>query len=83
MQAIVKSRFIKRLVLMLILAAALGASGCVSCLPQYVIPPEGPVPACYPSGHDPFVPMDHNPSLFNPWDILTSVTTGFMFGPPR
>jgi hypothetical protein len=48
-----------------------------------VIPPEGPVSACYPTGHDPYIPMDHNPSIFNPWDILQSVANGFMFGPPR
>jgi len=77
------STLIRRLLLMLILAVALTASGCLSCLPQYVIPPEGPVSACYPTGHDPYIPMDHNPSIFNPWDILQSVANGFMFGPPR
>ncbi len=83
MQAKVTMVLVKRFLLALILATALAASGCVSCLPQYVIPPEGPVSACYPAGHDPYIPMDHNPSPLNPWDVLTSVATSFMFGPPR
>ena len=74
---------LKKLLLVVMVAGALVASGCVSCIPQYVIPPEGPVYACYPAGRDTYIPMDHNPSIFNPWDLLSSVATPFMYGPPR
>lgn len=63
--------------------ALLLTSGCVSCLPQYTAPPMGPPSACYPAGHDPFVPMDHNPSILNPWDLLSSVSVPLAYGPPR
>ncbi|MFH1117349.1 MAG: hypothetical protein V1792_25805 [Pseudomonadota bacterium] len=72
--------------ILLICAALSGfvaATGCVSCLPQYTAPPHGPVSACHPVGHDPYVPMDHNPSAFNFWDLLGSVTGPFLYGPPR
>ena len=61
----------------------LAAAGCVSCNKQYVAPPEGPVSSCYPAGHDPYIPMDHNPSLINPWDAVSSITAPFRYGPPR
>lgn len=74
---------LKILVYSLILAVVVAMSGCISCIPQYVAPPEGPVSACYPVGHDPYIPMDHNPSLLNPWDALSSVLAPFVYGPPR
>ncbi len=74
---------IRKLILILALLAATAATGCVSCIPQYVAPPEGPVSGCYPVGHDPYVPMDHNPSMLNPWDLLTSVAAPWVYGPPR
>jgi hypothetical protein len=77
-----KSLF-KSLLYVIIVATLFSMSGCISCLPQYVAPPEGPVPACYPVGHDPYIPMDHNPSLLNPWDLLASVFAPWLYGPPR
>lgn len=71
------------LILCLLLVGIIGVGGCVSCIPQYTAPPKAPVSACYPAGHDPYVPMDHNPSIFNPWDILASLASPFMYGPPR
>jgi len=73
----------KRSILCIILIAMLLGSGCVSCIPQYTAPPDGPVSRCYPTGHDPYIPMDHNPSLFHPWDFLASVASPFLYGPPR
>ena len=73
----------KKLIVGLLMIAALAAGGCVSCLPQYVAPPSGPVSACYPTGHDPYIPMDHNPSPINPWDAASSLATPFIYGPPR
>ena len=73
----------KRLVLCLLLMAILSSAGCISCIPQYMAPPVGPVSSCYPQGHDPYVPMDHNPAIISPWDWLASVFTPFMYGPPR
>jgi hypothetical protein len=73
----------KKFLLGCVLLAALASSGCISCLPYYVPPPEGPVSACYPVGHDPYIPMDHNPSLFHPWDFVASVFRPFLYGPPR
>ncbi|MEJ2718399.1 MAG: hypothetical protein P8182_14900 [Deltaproteobacteria bacterium] len=77
------SAFQKNVLLALIVAASVAMGGCVSCLPQYVAPPEGPVSACYPTGHDPYIPMDHNPALINPWDLMSSVAAPFIYGPPR
>jgi hypothetical protein len=74
---------VKKLILGLVVAATLAAAGCVSCLPQYTAPPEGPVSACYPTGHDPYIPMDHNPSIVNPWDAIRGAATPFVYGPPR
>lgn len=76
-------RTVRHFLLILLAAAVLSASGCVSCIPQYVAPPEGPVSSCYPQGHDPYVPMDHNPSPLNPWDLMSSVAAAFRYGPPR
>jgi len=76
-------QFIKYLLITLILFSMLWLGGCVSCLPQYLAPPNGPVSACYPMGHDPYVPMDHNPSPLNPFDFLGSIATPFLYGPPR
>lgn len=73
----------KKLILGLALAATLAAAGCVSCIPQYTAPPDGPVSACYPTGHDPYIPMDHNPAIANPWDAARSVLAPFAYGPPR
>jgi len=73
----------KVLVLALTVAYLVALGGCVSCIPQYVAPPSGPVSTCYPVGHDPYVPMDHNPSILNPWDLLSSVAAPFLYGPPR
>jgi hypothetical protein len=75
--------FLKRFILCLMLFTILLGSGCVSCLPQYTAPPDGPVSRCYPTGHDPYIPMDHNPSLFHFWDLVASVTSPFIYGPPR
>ncbi|HTY24102.1 MAG TPA: hypothetical protein VMC85_13290 [Desulfomonilaceae bacterium] len=75
--------YLKKLVLGLILMGMLASAGCVSCLPQYVAPPLGPPSTCYPVGHDPFIPMDHNPSPLNPWDAFASVFSPFLYGPPR
>lgn len=74
---------VKKLILGLVVAATLAATGCVSCLPQYTAPPEGPVSACYPTGHDPYIPMDHNPSIVNPWDAIRGAAAPFAYGPPR
>jgi len=71
------------LTLLVLLAVVSGLTGCISCIPQYVAPPKGPVSAKYPQGHDPYVPMDHNPSIFNPWDLLRSVAAPLLYGPPR
>ncbi|MEW6351106.1 MAG: hypothetical protein AB1646_18775 [Thermodesulfobacteriota bacterium] len=68
-------------ILMLLVLASL--SGCVACLPQYTVPPSGPVSACYPVGKDPFIPMDHNSSALNPWDFVASAMAPFLYGPPR
>ncbi len=80
---IVMSRKIRKLILFIIVAAALAVSGCVSCIPQYTAPPTGPVSAKYPAGHDPYIPMDHNPSPLNPWDAVSSFAAPLMNGPPR
>ncbi|MGB6068762.1 MAG: hypothetical protein WBG50_28465 [Desulfomonilaceae bacterium] len=77
------TRFWRHVILGLMIAAALVAGGCMSCLPQYVAPPSGPVSTCYPTGHDPYIPMDHNPSAFNPWDLMSSLASPFLYGPPR
>ena len=77
------SRCVKQLVLVLILISLFALSGCLSCIPQYVAPPRGPVSACYPTGHDPYIPMDHNPSIFNPWDIWSSLAAPALYGPQR
>jgi len=74
---------VKILLLVFLLSAAVGLGGCVSCIPQYMAPPTGPVSTCYPVGHDPYVPMDHNPSIFNPWDLFSSLAAMFLYGPPR
>ncbi len=74
---------LRRLIIVLVLAGLTMAGGCISCIPQYVAPPEGPVSACYPVGHDPYVPLDHNPSMLNPWDVLRSVFAPMLYGPPR
>lgn len=74
---------LKILLCAVLLAALFTMAGCISCIPQYVAPPEGPVSACYPVGYDPYVPMDHNPSLLNPWDALSSIFAPFLYGPPR
>lgn len=74
---------LKNLLLCLILIAGLACAGCVSCLPQYTAPPDPPVSACYPTGHDPYVPMDHNPSALNIWDFFGSICSPFLYGPPR
>jgi hypothetical protein len=66
----------------LVIGLAVG-SGCVACLPQHPVIHEGPVSACYPSAHDPCVPLDHNPSVLNPWDLMSSVFRPFLYGPPR
>jgi hypothetical protein len=66
-----------------VVAALSGIGGCVSCIPQYTAPPKAPVSACYPVGHDPYIPMDHNPSPFNPWDFFASLAAPVMYGPPR
>ena len=76
-------KIIKGLVLGLALMSLLGMSGCKSCLPQYMTPPTGPVSKNYPVGHDPYVPMDHNPSALNPFDLLASTLSQFLYGPPR
>jgi hypothetical protein len=73
----------KNLILGLLMAAILVSAGCVSCIPQYVAPPLGPSSTCYPVGHDPFIPKDHNPTFLNPWDILSSVAGPFLYGAPR
>lgn len=74
---------IKGLVLALALVSLVGLGGCKSSLPQYMAPPTGPVSKNYPMGHDPYIPMDHNPSPLNPFDLAASVMTPFMYGPPR
>jgi hypothetical protein len=78
---------IPKLLMLFLIVAALAAlaalSGCVSCIPQYMAPPTGPVSQCYPQGHDPYIPMDHNPTPFNPWDMLSSLGAPFLYGPPR
>ncbi len=73
----------KALIVCLMLLALLVPSGCISCIPQYMAPPMGPVSPCYPTGHDPYIPMDHNPTAISPWDWLASLFTPFMYGPPR
>ncbi|AFM27600.1 hypothetical protein [Desulfomonile tiedjei] len=74
---------LKLVLLVLVLFASLAAAGCVSCIPQYTAPPDGPVSAKYPAGHDPYVPLDHNISPWNPWDVLSSVASPLLYGPPR
>lgn len=76
-------RYASKIVVCIVLVGIMFLSGCVSCIPQYVAPPVAPASACYPSGNDPFIPMDHNPSLFNPWDLISSVVSPFLYGPPR
>ncbi len=73
----------KILFLCLILAAIFAQAGCIACIPQYVAPPIGSVSACYPEGHDPFLPVDRNPTVLSPWDWLASLMTPFLYGPPR
>lgn len=75
--------FIKTLLLCALLIALLTASGCMSCLPQYTAPPHAPVSSCYPVGHDPYIPMDHNISPLNIWDFFASLASPFVYGPPR
>jgi hypothetical protein len=74
---------LNKLLLLFALFSVLAMSGCMSCIPQYVAPPEAPVSTCNPTGHDPYIPMDHNPSIFNPWDAIASVMSPFLYGPPR
>lgn len=75
---------LRKIFFLLLMAAAITwISGCSCCIPQYVTPPRAPVSACYPTGHDPYIPLDHNPSLFNPWDVMRSVFAGLLYGPPR
>ncbi len=76
-------KFMKCLVIGVALLGLVGLSGCKSALPQYMAPPTGPVSKNYPTGHDPYVPMDHNPSALNPFDLLASMMSPFMYGPPR
>jgi hypothetical protein len=72
------------MIVLVLLIGALGAlGGCVSCIPQYMAPPKGPVSTCYPVGHDPYVPKDHNPSALNPWDLFSQLAAPFLYGPPR
>ena len=73
----------RKLVIIAIVCLVPALSGCVACLPQYMAPPEAPVSACYPVGTDPFIPMDHNPSPFNPFDVGASVASPLLYGPPR
>jgi hypothetical protein len=77
------SKTFMRILLVILAIALLASAGCMSCLPKYAAPPHGPVSSCYPVGHDPFVPMDHNVSALNPWDLLASMTQMFLYGPPR
>ncbi len=77
------SKLIKGLVLFLALTLMTGVCGCKSCLPQYMAPPTGPVSKNYPTGHDPYIPMDHNPSPLNPFDLMASIMNPFLYGPPR
>lgn len=74
---------LRNLILALTMVIVLAVSGCVSCIPQYTAPPEPPPSACYPTGHDPFVPLDHNPSVLNPWNMFSSLLIPFLYGPPR
>ncbi|MGC8906964.1 MAG: hypothetical protein ACP5M0_05925 [Desulfomonilaceae bacterium] len=73
----------KILIIGLIVITPFAISGCISCIPQYAAPPEPPPSACYPTGHDPFVPMDHNPTAMNPWDLFSSLAGPLLYGPPR
>jgi hypothetical protein len=73
----------KILILCFILIVFTLIGGCISCIPQYTAPPDPPVSAHYPVGQDPYIPMDHNPSVFNFWDVSNSVLSPFMYGPPR
>lgn len=75
--------FCRYIVVFAILAGLMTAGGCVSCIPQYTAPPTAPPSACYPAGHDPYIPMDHNPSPLNPWDLVKSVAAPLVYGPPR
>ena len=83
LNGVVLNRTAKKLILGLIVAATIASTGCVSCIPQYVAPPLGPSSTCYPVGHDPFIPKDHNPAIVNPWDLLSSIAAPFLYGPPR
>jgi len=74
---------LKKLILGLALAATLAAAGCMSCIPQYTAPPDGPASACSPTGHDPYIPMEHNPGMLNLWDLARSAAAPFAYGPPR
>ena len=56
----------RKFVIIAIVCLVPALSGCMACLPRYMAPPEAPVSACYPVGTDPFIPMDHNPSPFQP-----------------
>ena len=76
-------KLLKRIVLVVAVVSLLGLSGCKSCVPQYMAPPTGPVSKNYPTGHDPYLPMDHNPSPLNPFDLVASMMSPFLYGPPR
>ncbi len=83
LKGVVLKRPVKKLILGLIMSVTLASAGCVSCIPQYVAPPLGPPSSCYPVGHDPYVPKDHNITVLNPWDLLSSIAGPFLYGPPR
>jgi hypothetical protein len=74
---------LKKTIVLAAVAGLLFCSGCSTCIPKYTAPPEGPVSACYPAGHDPFIPMDHNPSPLNPFDLLNNFAAPMAYGPPR
>ncbi len=76
-------RVLKKLALLVLLLGLVMLSGCISCIPYYTAPPEGPVSSCYPAGHDPFIPKDHNPSILNPWDAISAALAPVLYGPPR
>jgi len=74
---------LNKLLIALVVSVTLLGTGCVSCIPQYTAPPEASPSACYPTGHDPYIPLDHNSSPLNPWNILGSLASPFLYGPPR
>jgi hypothetical protein len=76
-------KYFRYIVITLIIACLPVMGGCLACLPHFVPPKEGPVPSCYPTGKDPFIPMDHNCSMFNPWDFAASCMAPWVYGPPR